>query len=393
MGDSSKIINKILEHLSQLNIKQLNNINIILDSHINNVPNFYQLPKFEWRKKHRESTNCQIDNSTLIYLRDILKKINKPIVLTSEELGAVINTGDPTTYGILSDDFINMKYWQKVDFLLNLDKKHIKNDLNIKNWHRQQWPHNSIQFANENNYHLIHIQSDFTYCLYPSIFAMAMYGTLFEKINIIVGGFHLSGPNIDLFCVGELKNGQMLIQNIKNYSRKLYNHTTIRGYDVQWYNMSSSFRNSFLSENHQEYHWLRYPWEIISNTQTHYKKVDIMLESFDILAVNNITVRVKRLSDIIKKLKKLLIANTDNFIAIIIIDNKRYKIDIHWPLALQLISTKKINLRYNLSVNPGVTAFTNYYHYGGTFNKPVITLENGKVLTTMLIKNVINSGK
>ena len=240
----------------------------------------------DWLHIHNGPNECVTTIELLdkiTSLVDHLVKRGKRVIILTSYYDAVKNVHAnkdipiEEVYDFLTDDFLALGYEAKANIVSRNGSKY-----DFRNWSAQQWPYNTIRFANDNNYHLIYIQSDWNYCQFPSVFSQAMCGVLYDTSEYIKdSAFHFSGRDHDLFCVGD---SQMVTDMLKELcvfiaSKYCLNTNNISiipnlGGEIQWLKCSRSFNDSMHKlliendtgndENFVLYNlgWLRYRWNI-----------------------------------------------------------------------------------------------------------------------------------
>lgn len=243
-----------------------------------------------WNEPHMKlgKTNCDLTfelRGKFLSLLSRLEKENKDVLLLISYGDSIKNNyigGDNfsnphSTLFKLAKNFKSMGYEEKAEYIRN--KQGIdEGDVDRGKWSRQQWPYNTIRYARDNNYHLIYIQADLAYCAWPSVYAEAMCGDLYNKSEYLENSaFHFSGENNDLFCVGEYK----VAYGLKNMSKRYINvkHVPPVNGNYEWLNFSDSFNKSFHEnildkEDINEYYWLTKRWDLESSILTVINKDD-----------------------------------------------------------------------------------------------------------------------
>lgn len=187
-------------------------------------------------------------------------------------------------YNIFPAGYFNLTYAQRAHVFAD-----ITSPLNQRRWSRQQWPHNTIKYCYQNNIKLIYIQSDLIYCQYPSMFAEAMCGAVyFESESIEDMAHRFTGHNSVLYTVGEHGVAYDLITAIDPAQRiraglfgsvvkpeldplhRMFDTDILRN-DLEWANMSDTFRNSLYEHLLQgqgariQSSYLYFPWSFLES--------------------------------------------------------------------------------------------------------------------------------
>ena len=198
--------------------------------------------------------------------------MGKKVVVYTSYGDAVKNfSDDVNVYDVLTGEFQALDYESKADIMKadNVRKVVRDNPRDLKMWSRQQWPYNSLKYAQQNNIHVVYIQSDYNYCKYPSLFAEAMCGLLYTRSQYIAdAAFHFSGPDNDLFCVGPYEVADKLKQIATSFDIPIISVSSDIG-DYEWMNMTDEFMNSYynyrINQKGNPLEWMRYPWNFMSD--------------------------------------------------------------------------------------------------------------------------------
>lgn len=361
-----------------------------------------------WGKIHNRIINNNIDSCSFTQeLQNSFQRVlanipqNKNIIFLFHYGDAVknnmnVNDQDANKYNIFTKYFIDMNYDDKVFFM---DSTNFGNpymdyiNMDFRQWSRQQWPRNTIEYAKMTNSHLIYIQSDSNYCLFPSMYAEAMCGTLYTKFEYIEkSSFHFSGVDQDLYCVSDYsiayKLKDMAIQHQRSNINKIKILSEIPG-DIEWINFSPTFMKNFyeylsnlelqnVSRTNNifidKYDWLKYPWEILMDVkQSDIKPVTLTLLSMGNLG-GNIYNNITYVGDI-----------PINNVNILLDDNK---INIKWskiPLRPFMKSDNGTAVMMGSLYNSPVPSYVIHPNliFDGSFENPVIkTINTDKILNS-----------
>ena len=247
---------------------------VITVNDTNKEPRQKTCKEMEWRKFNDNHELCFGVKDVSDNLRDELvaditgaEEKGQRVVLLHRKGDAVKNMTRSqeeanTLYDVLPDNWYDLSYEQRADIM-----RHQPKEIDYKSWSRQQWPLNSIRYAKNIGAKVIYIQSDFNYCYYPSIFAEAMCGVLYDTIERIDNlYYHLTGPNHSLYCVGDYEVADKLLATAKRYD--VIDISTLS--DVEWADMSDSFLLDFYdaklsgdSPDNTSNSYIYFPWKII----------------------------------------------------------------------------------------------------------------------------------
>lgn len=169
-------------------------------------------------------------------------------------------------YNVLPVWFSLMSYPDKVELMRTMPQ-----GIDLKRWSRQQWPLNSLRYAQMRGKKLVFLQSDTNYCSYPSMFAEAMCGTLYETGERIDDQYyHFTGPQQSLYCVGDWSIANALGPLVPP-ANILGNETVLRN-DFEWARMTDTFLLSVYTAmregtpmNNVRTNYLYYPWHLITH--------------------------------------------------------------------------------------------------------------------------------
>jgi len=228
----------------------------------------------------------------LLSLMQSIQRKAKKLLVVIHYGDAVKNfTDDYSQYDVLDTDFKFRDYNNKARFLRDINDPEARK-VDLKMWSRQQWIYNTLRYATLHGYHVLYIQSDLTYCKYPSMFAEAMMGELYSNVTPIRDmGWHLTGENTDLFCIGDY--------NVANYLRRYLDRSTVvitddfqQGIagDLEWMNMDKGYLDSFYQSQisgNKAPQYLRYPLDLIIQNITNDPSIahDVVPVNVEILSL------------------------------------------------------------------------------------------------------------
>lgn len=311
-------------------------------------------------------------------LRQILSKRQKLLVVVHYG-DAVKNFANNTEqYNVLDVNFKFRDYENKASFLRNTNNDDVRK-VDLKLWSRQQWIYNTLRYASLHQYHVLYIQADLTYCRYPSMFAEAMMGDLYTRVIPIRNmGWHLTGENQDLFCIGDYSIANALLRQIPSSIPILTDdmETGIGG-DVEWMNMDNQYLNSFYQSQIQRQptpSYLRYPLDLICRNITANPNLTVHPVNVEILQMMGPLIRGR--ATYVTDLRSL-IPNWSP-LAIYSIDNYKVQPSADLPL-VYLLGPTGGKVIYLLAL--GNSAATRYVRHqdvviSGTINRPLIQCQD-----------------
>lgn len=217
---------------------------------------------FDWLKINSNTEECtSVKYITVNLINTIIEDINEAFNQNKKVL-ILFHAGDSVdnemldqkktyaAYNYIPKEWKNLEYQEKIDEFLLMGPD---NPLNYKKWIYQQWPKNTIRYAEINDYKLIYIQADLAYCQFPSTFARVMANDLFTEYTRIDDlYYHFKGSNISLYNVGDYEINNRIRRYLENLNNKDIIILKTPSNDTEWYHMSDSFLNSLYARASSE---------------------------------------------------------------------------------------------------------------------------------------------
>ena len=346
-----------------------------------NVPDF--------NVKRQESGSCnEFTDKAKDSLTSIVEKNKDNIVLYVSNFDSVRNTDNFSDSPLYGTDYAKLSYDEKlVEARNRFEKRPCR--VNRNNWTRQQWAPNVIRYAQITKKHLVYIQSDLWYACYPSTLAEAVEKNLFDNGRFYENfGFHFSGQQIDLFCVGNMSIATKMI----NFLQKSTNFQYFERQEFEWWPMTDQFIRDFYGRKAQNFavqisvpEWMRLPdsfWENFQKEPKSYSGKLVFLSK----TAQDFT-NIKTFDDLIKQ------TALGNQMYRFIVNGKRYDADMPGvPISYLLddsIPTTDLQIAcvLKLDVDPTASFVDHKCTFDGTAEQPVIILRDG---VTVLNKNDIS---